>query len=599
MVAYILKRLLLIVPTLIGVTVVSFMIMRLSPGDPTHVASAGDSGMEQGSLNEEQKLIMLEQFHLDKPIILNFEYFKDYSEEAVFYSNAYGSTPDKFVDYLSGLSPDSSDYRIVKSLEISDYDKRLASRDKRLHAEALRNIKAKILGRGKYHVPAFMQILGDKTSSAQLLMGAILLLNMSVREPFKYTLVKDGDSEDQLFRLKKTWTYWWTSVRGQALVDLKDTGGWQRRGVFHELKSKSDRELVDIFFEDNPFSEDDGGFLVAYVNQGGPEDVKIATQALRYLFGKPIQTSFRRTPDAKLIRQIADNWLFHYELNKDEYSPSVPGKLFRMLFETQYFSYARDLFTFNFGRSLVGTREPVTEKIWRALSVSLPLILMAEVLIFFIAIPLGLFCAVWKDGVFDRLVSFGLFILYSVPVVWAGLMLRNFLCSTLFLDLFPLSGLHSTGYEKWGFLDQALDYLWHITLPVVCLSVFHLAGTAMYTRSSILDVMNQDYVRTARAKGLKESTVIWKHIFRNGLIPILTLFSYFLPHLVGGSIIVEMLFDIKGMGMLSLEAIHNYDYTTLLAVLYISAVLTLVSFLITDILYAIVDPRVSFEKLES
>jgi peptide/nickel transport system permease protein len=131
-------------------------------------------------------------------------------------------------------------------------------------------------------------------------------------------------------------------------------------------------------------------------------------------------------------------------------------------------------------------------------------------------------------------------------------------------------------------------------LPVVCLSLFSLAAMAMYARSSVLDVINQDYVRTARAKGVSGPKVIVKHVMRNAMIPILTLFSNFLPELLGGSVLVEFLFNIPGMGRLGLTSIEQKDIPTLMALLYIEAIVTLISFLITDFLYVVVDPRISF-----
>jgi peptide/nickel transport system permease protein len=139
-----------------------------------------------------------------------------------------------------------------------------------------------------------------------------------------------------------------------------------------------------------------------------------------------------------------------------------------------------------------------------------------------------------------------------------------------------------------------LDYFWHAFLPVVCLSLFSLAAMAMYARSSLLDVISQDYIRTARAKGVSGTVVILKHAMRNALIPIITLFSTFLPAMLGGAIIIEWLFSIPGMGKLSFDSIEQKDIPTLMALLYVEALVTLVSFLITDLLYVVVDPRISF-----
>ena len=195
----------------------------------------------------------------------------------------------------------------------------------------------------------------------------------------------------------------------------------------------------------------------------------------------------------------------------------------------------------------------------------------------------------------DRLISLLLFLLYSIPPVVAGMLLLLFFCYGDYLRLFPMEGLHSDLANEFGPLQYALDYLWHIFLPVVCLSLFSLAGMAMYSRSSMLDVVGQDYIRTARAKGLPESKVIFKHGLRNALIPIITLFANFLPAMLGGSVLIEVIFGIPGMGRLSWESIEQKDYTTLMALLYLDAILVMISMLLTDLLYVIVDPRISFE----
>lgn len=170
-----------------------------------------------------------------------------------------------------------------------------------------------------------------------------------------------------------------------------------------------------------------------------------------------------------------------------------------------------------------------------------------------------------------------------------------FFCFGDYLKWFPMLGLHSENAGNMSLLPYLRDYLSHAILPVVCLSLFSLAAVAMYSRSSILDVISQDYIRTARAKGLGEDKVIFKHALRNGLIPILTLFSSFLPAMLGGSVLIEQIFDIPGLGRLGWSSILQKDYPTLMALLYIEAIVTLISFLFTDLLYVLIDPRISFE----
>jgi peptide/nickel transport system permease protein len=196
------------------------------------------------------------------------------------------------------------------------------------------------------------------------------------------------------------------------------------------------------------------------------------------------------------------------------------------------------------------------------------------------------------------LISFGLFILYSIPPFVAGMILLLLFCYGDYVKWFPMEGLHSNDAEQLPFGSFLLDYLWHAVLPVACLSLFSLASMAMFSRSAMLDVINQDYIRTARAKGLSPSTIIWKHALRNGLIPIITLFASFLPALLGGSVLIEVLFNIPGMGRLSWTSIDKKDFPTLMALVYIEAIVVMISILLADVLYVLADPRISFESRE-
>jgi ABC-type dipeptide/oligopeptide/nickel transport system permease component len=252
------------------------------------------------------------------------------------------------------------------------------------------------------------------------------------------------------------------------------------------------------------------------------------------------------------------------------------------------------LVSFQFGRSALKSKEFVSDKLWTAFAISAPLMIMAELVIYFVSIPLGILCAVNRGNIIDRLLSLKLFLLYSVPPFVAGMLFLLFFCYGDYLKLFPMDRLHSEGADDFGFVRYSLDYLWHACLPVMCLSLFSLAALAMYARTSMLDVVGQDYIRTARAKGVTRTGVVYKHALRNAMIPILTLLSNSLPALLGGSVLIEVIFSIPGMGMLGWESIMQKDFPTLMALIYVQAIVVLLSILLTDILYVIVDPRISF-----
>ena len=239
---------------------------------------------------------------------------------------------------------------------------------------------------------------------------------------------------------------------------------------------------------------------------------------------------------------------------------------------------------------------PVTELIMERLPVTVKLNFFAILLTYLLAIPLGILTAVTTNPKLDRTVTVGLLFLYALPVLFTALLLRAFFCQGGMYPIFPLTGLTPTvmpGTSTWKIMGQtALHYV----LPVFCLSYGGFAVIARYTRAGMLDVIRQEYIRTARAKGLPESTVIMRHAFRNTLIIMITLFAGILPSLVGGSIMIEYIFDIPGMGTLSMEALNSRDLPLVMGLFAFTGFLTLAGILIADILYVIADPRITFRS---
>jgi len=175
-------------------------------------------------------------------------------------------------------------------------------------------------------------------------------------------------------------------------------------------------------------------------------------------------------------------------------------------------------------------------------------------------------------------------------------MLIVFLGGGDFFDIFPVFGLASIGAEKLSFWARFWDTAWHLVLPVFCMTYGSLAVLSRYMRTAMLEVIRQDYITTARAKGLSENVVIFKHALRNSLIPIITLLAQILPATIGGSIIIETIFSIPGMGKLVFEAILARDYPVIMGELTIVAFLTLLGILVADILYSVVDPRIAYDR---
>ncbi len=260
----------------------------------------------------------------------------------------------------------------------------------------------------------------------------------------------------------------------------------------------------------------------------------------------------------------------------------------------QYLLWVKRVLTFDFGTSYKDHRK-VIEKIAERLPVTLQLNIISMLLVYLIAIPCGVFSATHSGSASDRLLTLFFFLLYSLPGFWVAVLLIMFLGGGELWDVFPIYGVSSVGSESWPFPARLLDRLWHLVLPVFCLTYGSLAYLSRLTRASLLEVIREDYVRTARAKGLSERIVIFKHAFRNALLPIVTLLAFLLPAMFGGSVIIESIFSIPGMGQLAFEAVLSRDYPVIMAITTISALLTLAGLLLGDILYAALDPRIKLE----
>lgn len=252
------------------------------------------------------------------------------------------------------------------------------------------------------------------------------------------------------------------------------------------------------------------------------------------------------------------------------------------------------ILTGDFGYSYKDNR-PVWDKIRDALPVTIQLNVLSILAVYAFAVPIGVYSAVRRGTAADRTTTLLLFLLYSLPSFWAAMMLLKYVAGGEGLDLLPVYGFESPGAETLSRGARIADRLTHLFLPVVCLSYGGLAGLSRFQRSGVLEVLSQEYVTVARAKGLPERTVIMKHVFRNSLIPMVTLVAGLLPELIGGSVIIESIFSLPGMGKLGFEAVLSRDYPVIMALLTISAVLTLVGILLSDLLYVVVDPRISYE----
>ncbi|MBI4641070.1 MAG: ABC transporter permease [Candidatus Tectomicrobia bacterium] len=258
----------------------------------------------------------------------------------------------------------------------------------------------------------------------------------------------------------------------------------------------------------------------------------------------------------------------------------------------QYFLWLNQILHGNMGESLISHR-PVTTLIKEKLPNTLKLAGISLVLTLTIALPLGILSAVRQYSPIDYSLTFFSFLGISIPTFWLSLMLMYIFA--LKLGFFPTRGMISFDVGP-GWWEAWVDTVKHYTLPTISMTLVGLAGYMRYQRSSMLEVIRQEYIRTARAKGLSEMKVIFKHAWLNALIPIITLLGYVFANLVEGSVVVELIFSWPGMGNLGISAIHQRDYPLIMGIVLLSAVMIVVGTLVSDILYAWVDPRVRYEK---
>jgi peptide/nickel transport system permease protein len=255
----------------------------------------------------------------------------------------------------------------------------------------------------------------------------------------------------------------------------------------------------------------------------------------------------------------------------------------------QYLEWLKRFVKFDFGKSFVDGRE-VTDKILERIKITIVINILAMVLIFGVAIPIGVMSAVKQYSLFDKVSTVFVFVGYSTPSFWLALLLMIFFGVNM--GVLPISGYQSIDVSGMGPLGRLADWARHLVLPVSILAFTELAAMSRYSRSSMLEVIRQDYIRTARAKGLSERVVVLKHAFRNALLPIVTILGLMVPELIGGAVITETIFAIPGMGKLFIDSTYARDYPTVMGILVIGAALTLLGNLVADVSYALVDPRI-------
>ena len=264
----------------------------------------------------------------------------------------------------------------------------------------------------------------------------------------------------------------------------------------------------------------------------------------------------------------------------------------------RFFSMLANYLRFDFGDSYYHHRS-VVELVISKLPVSMSLGFWSFLIVYGVCIPLGIKKAVRDGSRFDFVTSTLILVGYSIPGFVLAILLIVLFGGGSFWNIFPLRGLVSDGWSEMGLLAKIADYLWHMVLPISSMAVSSLAVMTMLTKNSFLEEIGKQYVITARAKGLSEKKILYGHVFRNAIIPIITGFpGAFIMAFFTGSLLIETIFSLDGMGLLAYESILNRDYPVVLGTLYIFTILGLFARLLSDLSYVFVDPRITFDNEE-
>lgn len=325
------------------------------------------------------------------------------------------------------------------------------------------------------------------------------------------------------------------------------------------------------------------------VNQYKPTQLANSlTDIERQLTLDPALATFGQEAIAKL-RQA------YIAMNKAAFTPKNYLPVFNWNgFNNQYHNWWKKVLSGDLGVSMV-TAQEVSQKIGSAIGWTLRLNLSAIFIAYLLAIPLGVYAALKAGTAFDRNLNIFLFFLFALPSFWVATMLSHFLTNPEWIDLFPSMGVGE--YPKDANWIEILGLrISHFFLPVFCLVYGTLAFVTRQVRASMVKILQSDFIRTARAKGLPERKVLWKHAFPNALFPLITMFGSLLPRAIAGAIIIEQIFNIPGVGLLTINSIYAKDWPIVYALLLLTAILTITGILIADLLYAWADPRVQLNR---
>ena len=259
----------------------------------------------------------------------------------------------------------------------------------------------------------------------------------------------------------------------------------------------------------------------------------------------------------------------------------------------QYGLWISRLVVLDFGKSFSSDNRPVLDKIAERIPITLSINIISLIIIFVLSIPIGVLSATHPYSLFDKGSTLFVFVGFSAPGFWLALLLM--ILFGVQLGWLPISGIRAINHDLFSTWGKFIDYVRHLTMPILLSSLTSLAFLSRIARQNMLEVIRQDYITTARAKGCGDNSVMYRHALRNALLPVITIVGLSIPALIGGSVIFETIFSIPGMGQLFFESVMSRDYPLVMGILVIGAALTLIGNLVADFSYAAVDPRIRFD----
>lgn len=597
---YIIRRVLIFIPTFLLVSILAFFISQNSPYDPVDSMMSSLSGngtMDKSAAVMEDRNKLRAQLGLNHPVF----YFKlgtlaecdtlykithkIHQENLDHLTHRYGNWEEIATYYKASLSC----LNTAKKIQVDSIYEASSSF---VHPEVHVDTMMKIVYNKYFHRYWDSSLTAFNVNDTLMAIGVSDMLdtneqyNLEVRNDSLFMVgshynryfgmrvyQKDSLIRDYTFRKDSSKQY---QLNVNSINESKNT----LINGYNKLLSTADEKAVQQTFDSLTVMFDSALFLSHA--KPGFENLKSAERKMREESSR--WKNFVPAITWNGLSNQYHNWLFG---TKSWFDTNSKGKL--------------GLLRGDFGVSFQ-TGQPVKANLIRKFRISVELVLMAIFIAYLVSIPIGIYAAYRRNSWFDKGSGIVLFVLYSLPNFFVGLMLINLFANPDNFEWFYANGFRPDGMtDKQYFEDlnywERLKMSWpYMILPLATYTYAMFAFISRIMRVGMLESLEQDYIRTARAKGLSERKVILKHALKNSLLPIITIFANVFPLAIGGSVIIEMIFDYQGMGSLTLEAIYNGDYPVIISIFCIAGLLTMVGYLVSDILYAVVDPRISLNN---